>query len=318
MSFYAFFSKEIPMTVDFGIRLPRYPDDPAEDAHAYYERTLNSLSEHITTVWLSDHLQDGDEPNFESWVLMAHLAGLYPRFTFSHLVNCQSYRNPALLAKMGATMQHLTNGKFILSLGAGWHKEEYDSYNFDFATPGARVEQLAETIEIVRALWTQSPATYHGKYYHIEDAYCSPQPHPIPPILVGTNGKKALAVAARLADAWNWDFSMSVFEPAYRVLKQECDAIGRDVGEIRLTLGGKAHFPKDPSEFVAADTTAADIVEAGYVVPAEPKLGPTPADAIEQLRPFVERGVRHFQIAFEDQRTIDTFCKEVAPQVAQM
>jgi len=111
---------------------------------------------------------------------------------------------------------------------------------------------------------------------------------------------------------------MSALESAYRVLKQECDAIGRDVGEIRLTLGGKAHFPKDPPEFVAADTTAADITEAGYVVPVEPMLGPAPADAIEQLRPFIERGVRHFQIGFEDQRTIDKFCEEVAPQVAQL
>src|SRR5262245_3078275 len=231
----------MPMTVDFGIRLSRYPEDSGEDVHAYYERTLNSLSEHITTVWLSDHLQKGDQPNFESWVLMAYLAGLYPRFKYSHLVSCQSYRNPALLAKMAATMQHLTRGQFILSLGAGWHKEEYDAYNFDFATPGARVEQLAETIEIVRALWTQSPATYHGKHYHIENAYCSPQPNPLPPLLIGTNGKKALAVAARLADAWNWDFTMSAFESAFRVLKQECNAIGRDVREIRLTLGGTAH-----------------------------------------------------------------------------
>jgi alkanesulfonate monooxygenase SsuD/methylene tetrahydromethanopterin reductase-like flavin-dependent oxidoreductase (luciferase family) len=305
------------MTVDFGIRLSRYPEDPREDAQAYYARILNSLSEHITTVWLSDHLQKGDEPNFESWVLMAHLAGLYPRFRYSHLVNCQSFRNPALLAKMAATMQHLTQGRFILSLGAGWHKEEYDSYNFDFATPGARVEQLAETIEIVRALWTQSPASYHGKHYRIDNAYCMPQPKPLPPILVGTNGKKALAVAARLADAWNWDYSMAVFEPAYRVLKQECEAIGRDIGEIWLTLGGSAHFPKDPSEFVPVDPNETFGNEAGYRLPLEPKLGPTPAHAIEQLRPFIARGVRHFQIGFEDQRTIDRFCEEAAPQLAQ-
>jgi hypothetical protein len=71
------------MTVDFGIRLSRYPENPGEDAHDYYERTLDSLSEHITTVWLSDHLQDGDVPNFESWVLMAHLAALDPRFRYS-------------------------------------------------------------------------------------------------------------------------------------------------------------------------------------------------------------------------------------------
>jgi len=306
------------MTVDFGIRLPRFPMDHSEDAHAYYARTLNSLSEHITTIWIDDHVQKGDDPGFESWVLMAYLAGIYPRFKYSHLVNCQSFRNPALLAKMAATMQHLTRGRFILSLGAGWHKEEYDAYNFDFASAGARVEQLAETIEIVRALWTQSPATYHGKHYHIENAYCSPRPNPLPPILVGTNGKKALAVAAQLADAWNWDYSMVVFEPAFSLLKQACEAIGRDVGEIRLTLCGTAHFPDNPSDFVRVDPNATFGNEVGYQVAVEPKLGPTPADAIAQLRPFIERGVSHFQIGFEDQRTIDRFCTEVAPQVAHL
>jgi alkanesulfonate monooxygenase SsuD/methylene tetrahydromethanopterin reductase-like flavin-dependent oxidoreductase (luciferase family) len=254
----------------------------------------------------------------EAWVLIAYLAGAYPRFRYGHLVNCQSFRNPALLAKMGASMQYLTKGRFIMGLGAGWCKEEYDAYNFDFDAPGARVEQLAETIEILHAMWTQSPATYHGKHYHIENAYCSPQPAPLPPILVGANGKKALGVTARLADAWNWDYAMSAFEPAYRMLKQQCAAIGRDVGEIELTLAGGAHFPNDPSAFVPADPSAVQIAAAGYVVPEEPKLGPTPADAIEQLRPFVELGVRHFQIWFEDQRTIDRFCAEVAPQLAHL
>jgi alkanesulfonate monooxygenase SsuD/methylene tetrahydromethanopterin reductase-like flavin-dependent oxidoreductase (luciferase family) len=216
------------------------------------------------------------------------------------------------------TTQYLTQGRFILGLGAGWHKEEYDAYNFDFATPGARVEQLAETIEIVRAMWTQSPASYHGKHYRVENAYCSPQPDPLPPILVGTNGNRALGVTVRLADGWNWDYTMSAFEQAYHVLNQQCEVIGRDVGEIWLALCGTAHFPNDPSEFEPADTSAVDIAEAGYVVPVEPKLGPTPADAVEQLRPFVELGVRHFQIGFYDQHTIDRFCAEVAPHLAQL
>src|SRR5262245_473420 len=144
------------MTVDFGIRLPWFPPDRGEHARAYYDRTLNSLSEHITTVWLADHLQFGDQPMLEAWVHIAYLAGAYPRFKYGHLVNCQSFRNPALLAKMGATMQHLTGGRFIMGLGAGWHQEEYDAYNLEYPAPGARVEQLAETIEIVRAMWTQA------------------------------------------------------------------------------------------------------------------------------------------------------------------
>jgi alkanesulfonate monooxygenase SsuD/methylene tetrahydromethanopterin reductase-like flavin-dependent oxidoreductase (luciferase family) len=297
------------MTVDFGIRLPRFSPDRGEHALAYYDRTLNSLSEHITTIWLDDHLQKGDRPCLDAWVLIAYLAGVYPRFKYGHLVNSQSFRNPALLAKMGASMQYLIKGRFIMGLGAGWYKQEYDAYNFDFDAPGARVERLAETIEILRTLWTQSPATYHGKHYRVENAYCEPRPDPLPRILVGTNGKKALGVTARLADAWNWDYAMSVFGPAYRVLRQQCAAIGRDVGEIELTLAGTAHFPNDPSEFVLP----VDNAEAGSV--AEPKLGPTPADAVAQLRPFVELGVRHFQIAFEDQLTIERFCVEVAPQV---
>jgi alkanesulfonate monooxygenase SsuD/methylene tetrahydromethanopterin reductase-like flavin-dependent oxidoreductase (luciferase family) len=300
------------MAVDFGIRLPRFSPDRGEHALAYYERTLDSLSHHITTIWVDDHLQKDDMPLLEAWVLIAYLAGAYPRFKYGHLVNCQSFRNPALLAKMGATMQYLTGGRFIMGLGAGWYKQEYDAYNFDFDPPGARVEQLAETIEILRAMWTQAPATYHGKHYQIENAYCMPQPDPLPPILVGTNGKKALGVTARLADAWNWDYAMSTFEPAYRVLKQQCAAIGRGVGEIELTLCGAAHFPDEPSEFVPP----VDNPEGGSV--AEPKLGPTPADAVAQLRPFVELGVRHFQIGFEDQRTIERFCEEVAPQLAQL
>jgi alkanesulfonate monooxygenase SsuD/methylene tetrahydromethanopterin reductase-like flavin-dependent oxidoreductase (luciferase family) len=132
------------MTVDFGIRLPRFAPDRSEHALAYYDRTLNALSEHITTVWLSDHLQFGDQLDLEAWVLIAYLAGAYPRFNYGHLVTCQSFRNPALLAKMGASMQYLTKGRFILGLGAGWHQEEYAAYNFDFPTPGVWVEQLAE------------------------------------------------------------------------------------------------------------------------------------------------------------------------------
>lgn len=264
------------MPVDFGIRLPSFPPDGDNDVHAFYDRTLNALSEHFTTVWVADHLQFGSSCFFEGWTRIAYLAPQYPRFKFGHLVLCQSFRNPALLAKMGATLQYLTGGRFILGLGAGWWKEEYDAYGFDFATHGARVEQLAETIEIIRAMWTQSPATYHGKHYHIDNAYCEPRPEPLPPIHVGTNGKRALGVAARLADGWNWDYAPAVYEPPLRILKEQCEEIGRNPGEIVLTAAGGAHFPGDPSDFVVPDLTQA--LE-------EPKLGPTPADAIQQLRP---------------------------------
>ena len=104
-------------------------------------------------------------------------------------------------------------------------------------------------------MWTQSPATFHGKYYRVDGAYCEPRPDPPIPILVGTNGPKALGVAARLADWWNWD---GPWEPTYRepyeTLRSRCEAIGRSVEDIVLTAGGTVHLPDDLSTFVATIT----------------------------------------------------------------
>ena len=152
-----------------------------------------------------DHLQFGDDPLSEGWTLLTYLAATFPRFRYGHLVLCQNYRNPAVLAKMAATLQELSGGRFVLGLGAGWLEEEYRAYNVDYPRPGIRVQQLAETIEIARAMWTQSPATFTGEHYRIDGAYCEPRPDPPIPILVGTNRRKAIAVAARLADSWCWD-----------------------------------------------------------------------------------------------------------------
>src|SRR5438477_13015772 len=138
--------------------------------------------------------RSGDRPVREGWTLLTYLAGAFPRFRYGHLVLAQSYRNPALLAKMAATLQHLSDGRFILGLGAGWHEEEYRSYGYPYPSGGTRVAQLAEAIELIRAMWTDSPASYRGVHYQIESAYCEPRPDPPIPILVGTNGPKALAV----------------------------------------------------------------------------------------------------------------------------
>ncbi len=290
------------MTVEFGFRVSQFQPPPGADPRTYYDRILPQLSEHFTGVWIEDHLMFGDSPFLESWALMAYLAGAYPRFTYGHMVVCQSFRNPGLLAKMGASLHALTNGKFVMSLGAGWHQPEYDAYNFDFATPGARVEQLAETIEIVRAMWTQAPATYIGKHYKVENAYCAPRPDPLPRILVGTGRPRALAVTARLADAWNYDHGPN-YLPALEILKAECAKQGRDFSQMWLTLTGSVRFPQDLSS---------------YEKPQHPQFGPTPADAIEQLKPYIALGIRSFPLVFADLYTLQKFDAEVAPVLAAL
>ena len=222
----------------------------------------------------------------------------------------QSYRNPALLAKMAASLQLLTGGRFILGLGAGWHDEEYRAYGYEYPGGGVRVAQLGEAIEVIRALWTQSPATYHGTYYNVEGAYCEPRPDPPIPIMVGTNGPKALRVTARLADMWNWDGPWeSVYRQPYETLQEHCRAIGRPFEEIVLTAGIEVSLPNDPHAFVPT------YEHSFYPGSLFHLLGPSPGDVVRDIERLVDVGVSHFQIAFDDMTTYRRFIDEVVPVV---
>jgi alkanesulfonate monooxygenase SsuD/methylene tetrahydromethanopterin reductase-like flavin-dependent oxidoreductase (luciferase family) len=276
----------------------------------HYRTVLEMAPEEFSTVWISDHLQFRDRPFLEGWTLLTYLAAAFPRFRYGHLVLSQSFRNPALLAKMAASLQLLTGGRFILGIGAGWHEEEYRAYNYEYPSGGTRVAQMGEAIEILRAIWTQSPATYHGTYYQIEGAYCEPQPDPPIPIMVGTNGPKALAVTARLADWWNWDGPWDeVYRTPYETLRNECEALGRPFEEITLTAGLTIWMPDDPAVF---EPTYEHSFYPGQTFPV---LGPTAAEVIPAIERLVDVGVSHFQASFEDMATFRRFISEVVPAV---
>ncbi len=151
--------------VQFGFCLPADKLDKQRRATFTQDlnRALDLVAEHFDSAWIIDHLQFGDDV-LEGFTSLADLAALHPRLKFGHTVLCQSFRNPALLAKMGATLHFLSGGRFILGLGAGWQAEEHRAYGYDFPAPGVRVKQLAEALPIIRALWTQTPATFAGEY----------------------------------------------------------------------------------------------------------------------------------------------------------
>jgi alkanesulfonate monooxygenase SsuD/methylene tetrahydromethanopterin reductase-like flavin-dependent oxidoreductase (luciferase family) len=270
---------------------------------------LGLLPPAFSTVWISDHLQQFQEPWPEGWTRLAYLAAAEPRFRYGHLVLSQSYRNPGLLGAMAATLQNLSHGRFILGLGAGWLEEEYRAFNFDYPSGGTRVAQMAEAIELIRTLWTESPATYHGTSYRLEQATCE-RPDPPIPILVGTNGPKALKVVARLADWWNWDGPWdTVFRRPYELLRAECEAIGRPFEEISLTASLSISLPDDPSTF---QPTYEHHFYPGQVFAT---VGPTPADAIREIERLVDVGVSHFPLAFDDIDDLRRFIDEVVPNV---
>src|SRR5258705_7304918 len=305
--------------VDFGIHLGGPSAEAMDDRHAYYRDLLTRGEGAFSSAWVSDHLMNDDRPLLEGWTTIAFLAGEFAGYTFGNLVLAQSYRNPALLAKMAASLQYLTSGRLILGIGAGWQADEYLAFDYPYPSAGTRVEQLGEAIDVIRAMWTQSPASYEGQHYHVRNAYCEPRPATQIPILVGGRRPKFMRVAAEKADIWQWDGPIERYRVPYDLLVAACADLGRDLSSIRLSASGEAYFPANPADFPDAGSGSMTTISAAqdptgsYAGEIDWVLGPTPDDAIHQLQPLVDLGVDLVTIYFHDRRTLDLFAREVVP-----
>jgi alkanesulfonate monooxygenase SsuD/methylene tetrahydromethanopterin reductase-like flavin-dependent oxidoreductase (luciferase family) len=307
-------------TLKCGWHMPSFPVDGSNGPTfiAQIRRTLEQIHPRIASVWVDDHVmpwatwQPRDSPYLECVTTIGYFAGAFPTLHFGASVFCQSYRNPGLLAKMAANLQLVTGGRLLFGIGAGWMESEYRAYNFPFPSPGVRIEQMEETIEIVKRLWTESPASFEGKHYRIENAYCSPQPDPIPPILIGGGGEqRTLRVVAQHADMWNIPGgTVETYAHKLEVLKRHCAAIGRDEREIAKTWS--------PECISVAETEA----EARRLIDESPfknsAIVGTPAQVAEQLQAFVDLGVEYLIVRLVDfPRTagIELFLDNVMPRL---
>jgi alkanesulfonate monooxygenase SsuD/methylene tetrahydromethanopterin reductase-like flavin-dependent oxidoreductase (luciferase family) len=311
--------------LEFGWRLPTYSTDGSPGARTLEQNAewLRRLEPHVDTVWVQDHLvpeaawANPSWDSYEAWSTLAYLAGAFPHYTFGTIVLANSFRSPALLAKMAATVQNLSGGRLILGLGAGWHEAEYRAYGFDYPSPATRIRQLEEAVQIIRAMWTQSPASFEGKHYRIENAYCEPKPNPAPPIMIGGGGEQlTLRVVARYADWYNTPGSpVEVVQRKLEVLRGYCQEIGRDFDAMPKTATlGTVAIAKTRDE-------AQRMAEASpFYNPAQPTAAVigTPDDAVEQLRKFSDLGVSHINVRFADFPRFDgatRFFEEVVPKL---
>src|SRR6476620_2965821 len=177
--------------MDFGVGVhptPRGGTIPA--MLAMNERLLAAATEHDLSCWVIAHFQFDRQPIFECYAFLAYHAGKYPGLRWGNLVLGQGYRNPALTAKIAASLQFLTGGRFILGIGAGWKEDEYRAYDHPFPPRRQRLEELEDAVNIIRAMWTSSPASYQGKHYSIENADCEPRPRQTIPLLIAGRGER--------------------------------------------------------------------------------------------------------------------------------
>ena len=276
-------------------------------------------------IWYADHFMpnDGDvsAPWNESWSMIAALAAAVPRLRIGPLVAGNTYRHPAVLAKMAATVDQISNGRVVLGLGGGWQENEHRAYGMDFYTTAERLKRLDEACRVMKALWTEAKASYKGAFYQLEDAPLMPKPvqKPYPELMIGGGGEKVtLRIAAQHADHWNVWGGPETLTHKGRILDAHCVKVGRDPKRILRSAVMVLGFADDRAgvervqqaymkRMGADETKARDTVLAGSASEIRDKLSKLQAAGVGML--FIPT----FLLPADRLRALDRFMAEVAP-----
>lgn len=220
-----------------GIQLPEVEREVRWPEYVAMARAAEEVG--FDSIWVGDHLlyedeRRGERGPWEAWTLLAGLAAVTERVELGPLVACTSFHPPGLIAKMAATLSELTGGRFVLGLGAGWNEREYRAFGLPY---DRRVSRFEEAFEIVRRLLAGERVTLRGRYWQAEDAVLLPRPQPPPPLMIGSNGPRMLAMTLPHVHAWNtWyeDFGNRVdgFAELNERITAAARAAGRDPGHI--------------------------------------------------------------------------------------
>jgi alkanesulfonate monooxygenase SsuD/methylene tetrahydromethanopterin reductase-like flavin-dependent oxidoreductase (luciferase family) len=306
------------MSVEFGYNPPsgtrgieQFDTDPrtfVRDLGA----ALDIASQSFSSFWVSDHLMTAEPFRMECWTQLTWIAARYPGQMLGHIVLANSFRQPSLLAKMAATLQAFSHGRLIVGYGAGWHEREYRGYGYEFPSAAVRIAQMVEGIQVMRAMWRDAPATFSGRYYQLEDAYCEPRPDPPPPIMIGGDGEKlTLRAVAEHADWWNAiNRPVPVLRHKIAMLEEHCRDVGRDPATIRKTLSRTVFLKRDRAE--AERWAGARLEESNAPFAGEP------SQLIDHIRELTELGFDLYQMVFAgfpDTADMQLFIDEVLPWV---
>jgi F420-dependent oxidoreductase-like protein len=279
---------------------------------------------------VSDHLAQlpvfgahDTDPWLEAWTQLAALAQATRRIRIGTLVSSVGYRDPAVLAKMAATLDVISAGRLDFGLGAGYAEAEYRMYGLPFPRPAQRLTQLDEALHICKLLWTQERSDFRGEHFTLHGAVCEPKPlqRPHPPIWVGGMGeKKTLRIVAEHADGWN-AFPLPIDQLSHKltVLREHCQVVGRDFGTIQKQLVISAIVREDSA---AAQAEVARFAEERHLPPdraAQMVMLGSPEEVAARLRPYAELGFDTFVLMERnpvDYPTVDLFIQQVAPRLA--
>jgi F420-dependent oxidoreductase-like protein len=272
-------------------------------------------------LWQLDINGYADDPFFDAYTTLPSMAAVTDTVELSGLVTCPLYRNPAMLGRQLTTLDHVSDGRAVLGIGAGWAEHEFRAYGYEFPDISERISRMVDTVRLIRAMWTEeSPVSYDGTHYQIDDLVIEPgsvqEPHP--PILIGGGGEQlTLRAVAEFADRWNVPSTgPTAYEHKLSVLRDHCDDLGRDYDDIDKTV---VHW-------AVIDETTEAAHDRYERLQSDTAAGPTPRDehrglvgtaddVIAELEAYEELGLDMYMLKLpkHDEKTLDLFVEDVMP-----
>ena len=271
-------------------------------------------------IWFADHFMPNkpvgedasDEPVHESWTTLAALASHIPRITLGHLVSGNTYRHPALTAKMAAQIDVISGGRFVLGLGAGWQVNEHHAYGIHFGTLKERMDRLEEACQLITEMFRCQKTNFTGQYYQLVDAPMEPKPIQTPlPLMIGGGGeKRTLRITAQYANEWNVWGTPEVLIQKQSVLDAHCSDVDRDPAEIQR------------SACTLLMMTDNDDLLSRVRASRRPVLGGSNDEIKRTLQAYIDAGVDEIIIldstlgsnALQRTEQMDRFIEEIAPE----
>ena len=279
------------------------------------------------SLWSFDHfypifVPDTTGPCLEGWTTLTALSQQTKRARIGAMVNGNTYRNPCITAKMAATLDHVSDGRLNLGLGAGWFELEHRSFGIDFKTIPGRLQALDESLQIIKGMFEQEKMTLHGRHYNVTDAVCSPKPlqKPHPPIMIGGQGERVLLkIVAKHADMWNVpNASAERYAELSKVIERHGDTVGRDTDQIEKTImiglsyGAPAEREKSAlGRIMAVSGATAEQARRQMMIGSR-------EECLETIDRYLKAGVTHFIFTlprpfYPDE--VQRFAEDVIPAV---
>jgi F420-dependent oxidoreductase-like protein len=317
------------LKLKFGLQHPCFTHDGAGNAifQTVKERAQYAEAHGFDGFFLMDHFLQIpyvgaiDEPMLEAWTTLSALTQVTSKIKLGTLVSGSVYRNPALLAKMAANVDLMSNGRLFFGIGAGWFEPEATAYDIPFYSVAERGKRLEESVQIIKGMWTNPRGfTFQGDYYKVNNALCLPEPiqKPHPPIMIGGGGEKqTLKVVAKYGDACNLFGGPKQIKSKLDVLRTQCSEVGRDYGEILKTSLTTVIIAEDKERLEAALVGVREPEVSDEELDENVLFG-TPDEVAAKIERRIEAGLQYLMVNFigspSEKDSLKLFAEKVVPK----